>query len=632
MGILAAVESPWTGAGAAYVTGSTYCPDFPTTPGAFDTTFHGSGNYTDAFVVKLNAAGSALEYGTFLGGSDDDWGMGIAVRSSSAYITGYTLSPDFPATPGAFDTSLSGDGGQDAFVARLNATGSALEYATYLGGSGGDCGNAIAVDGNSAAYVTGYGSSEFPTTPGAFDTTFNGGADAFVAKVHADGSALDYATFLGGSSGDWGYGIALDGSGAAYVTGLTRSSDLPVTADAFDSSYGGYGYDDCFVAKLDTAGSVLGYATYLGSVMDEGGRSIAVDGSKAAYVTGFADSTGFPTTPDAFDTTWNGYVDAFVTKLAMGVRTSFWISGRVVDGSGLGISGVTVSAGSGGSATTDANGDYVINHVITGTYTLTPTKLCHSFSPPTRTVTVPPDAEDQDFTGTPPPLGTYSVSGRVTGNDDLGIPDVTIDARRGLYTHIHHDGCERRLCHLRSAVPLPGGTQLTASKPGYAPLPSTRAASSSRPDAVGQDFATHVDTGFRPNPDGYSFVNGPNGDPDWGIYPSTVLYTNADQIRMFGWNAVCWWAAGPCQIKPSRPGVAAGGEHSVEFRPLRGHVRHQPALLQGAGRPGRLSTLGQPRLRSALRPDPGTHPLLRCLAVRQAGSQSLFLAVDLTEH
>jgi hypothetical protein len=533
------------GSGAAYVTGSTYCPDFPTTVGAFDTTFN-SGYYTDAFVVKLNAAGSALEYGTFLGGSDDDAGMGIALRSSSAYVTGHTISPDFPATSGAFDISLYDDGGQDAFVARLNATGSALDYATYLGGSGGDCGNAIAVDGSSAAYVTGYGSSGFPTTTAAFDTDFNGGGDAFVAKVHADGSALDYATFLGGSGLDQGYGIALDGSGAAFVTGPTRSFDFPVTADAFDSSFGGYDYYDGFVAKLNTAGSVLVYATYLGSAMDEAGWSIAVDGSEAAYVTGYADSPGFPTTADAFDTSWNGYVDAFVAKLAMGVRTSWAISGRVADAAGQGIYGVTVSAGSGGSTLTDGAGYYAINYVITGTYTLTPTKSCYSFSPPTRSVTVPPDAAGQDFTGTRPP-GTYSVSGRVTGYDGLGLPDVTIDARVG-YTHTYTTtdvNGDYVICGLPYHY---WAYELTASKTGYHFLPFHHWFKPP-PDAVGKDFGTYLDIGFRPNPDGYSFSN---GDPAWGHYPPTVLYTTEDEIRMFGKYAVCWWLAGvSCQIKPT---------------------------------------------------------------------------------
>jgi hypothetical protein len=295
------------GSGAAYVTGNTLSSDFPTTPGAFDSTFSGS---WDAFVAKLNAAGSALDYATFLGGSGHDYGYGIAVDGSgAAYATGSTWSSDFPTTPGAFDTTHSGY--EDAFVVKLNAGGSALAYATFLG-NGPALG--IAVDASGAAYVTGYtDSSYFPTTPGAFDTTYNGSSDAFVAKLNAAGSALDYATFLGGSSGDVGIGIAVDGSGAAYVTGYTYSSYFPTTPGAFDTTHSGY--EDAFVVKLNAGGSALDYATFLGGNNYDGGSSIAADGSGAAYVTGQTSSSDFPTTPGAFDTTYNGSSDAFVAKL-----------------------------------------------------------------------------------------------------------------------------------------------------------------------------------------------------------------------------------------------------------------------------------------------------------------------------
>jgi hypothetical protein len=161
------------------VTGDTDSSDYPTTPGAFDTTFNGN---TDAFVTKLNASGSALVYSTFLGGTNEDRGHGIAVdESGRAYVTGFTDSSDYPTSLGAFDRTL--DGGSDAFVSKLNASGSALAYSTYLGGSSPEDGNGIAVR-EGRAYVTGFTqSTDYPTTPGAFDTTFNGNGEAFVTKL-----------------------------------------------------------------------------------------------------------------------------------------------------------------------------------------------------------------------------------------------------------------------------------------------------------------------------------------------------------------------------------------------------------------------------------------------------------------
>ena len=182
--------------GHAYVTGLTISSDFPTTPGAFQTTLKGQEN---VFVSKLNAAGSALLYSTYLGGSGGARGQGIAVDSSgNAYVTG-GAGVDFPTTPGAFQTTFKVDGGVGVFVSKLNATGSALLYSTYVAGTGGDFGYGIAVDASRNVYVTGTtDSSNFPTTKGAYQTTFaGGGADAFVSKLNATGSALLYSTYLG---------------------------------------------------------------------------------------------------------------------------------------------------------------------------------------------------------------------------------------------------------------------------------------------------------------------------------------------------------------------------------------------------------------------------------------------------
>ncbi|MFL0499071.1 DUF7948 domain-containing protein, partial [Priestia megaterium] len=291
--------------GNVYVAGSTQSADFPTTPGAFDTTLNGP---TDAFITKLDPTGNTLIYSTYLGGTDFDQGSSIAVDTGgNAYVTGVTRSADFPTTPGAFDTTFNGT--TTAFVTKLDPTGSTLTYSTYLGGTSFDTGSGIAVDTGGNAYVTGSTqSADFPTTPGAFNPTFNGAADAFVTKLDSTGSTLIYSTYLGGTDFDQGFSIAVDAGGNAYVTGFTASTNFPTTLGAFDTTFNGI--FDVFVTKLDPTGSTLIYSTYLGGIFFDIGRGIAVDTGGNAYVTGSTQSADFPTTPGAFDTTFNGNIDA----------------------------------------------------------------------------------------------------------------------------------------------------------------------------------------------------------------------------------------------------------------------------------------------------------------------------------
>ena len=302
-------------AGNAYVMGWTSSTDFPTTPGALQTIY--GGGFYNAFVTKVNPAGTRLVYSTYLGGNGDDQGLGIAVDAAgSAYVTGYAFSTNFPTTSGAFQTAKPGSF-QNAFVAKLNPTGSApLVYSTYLGGSSIDIGQGIAVDAAGSAYVTGSTfSTNFPTTPGAFQTASKGGFHAFVTKLHPTGSAPVYSTYLGGSGIDIGQGIAVDAAGGAYVAGFTTSANFPTTPGAFQTAYGG-GATDAFVTKLHPTGSALVYSTYLGGNRDDLGEGIAVDAAGNAYVTGFTTSTNFPTTPGAFQTAYGGgRADAFATKL-----------------------------------------------------------------------------------------------------------------------------------------------------------------------------------------------------------------------------------------------------------------------------------------------------------------------------
>ena len=248
-----------------------------------------------------------LSYSTYLGGNSDDYGEGIAVDSSgNAYVTGYTTSTNFP-TASPLQASFRG-GTSDAFVTKLNANGT-LAYSTFLGGSGDDAGYGIAVDSSGNAYVTGYTSSiNFPTAS-PLQGSFGGVRDAFVTKLTASGT-LAYSTYLGGSGDDEAFGIAVDNAGNAYVTGQTASTNFPTATPLQGSNRGGY---DAFVTKL-TASGALAYSTYLGGNDNDGGYGIAVDSSGNAYVTGNEHSTNFPTA-SPLQASFGGVLDAFVTKL-----------------------------------------------------------------------------------------------------------------------------------------------------------------------------------------------------------------------------------------------------------------------------------------------------------------------------
>jgi hypothetical protein len=305
------------GTGAAYVTGYTDSQDFPTTAGAFSIANAG---LNDAFVFKINAAGTALVYSTYLGGSGDDFGAGIAVASSGvAYVTGYTASSDFP-TASPFQSTLAG--ATSAFVAEVNATGTALTYSTYLGGTSQDYATAIAIDGAGLAYVTGYtNSTNFPTSS-PYQAANAGGWDAFVSVFNAAGSALKFSTYFGGTGDDFAYGIAVKADVAApnhlcaYITGSTSSSNLPIAAStglAYQRSIAG-NYD-AFVSKLDPTSATLDYSTYLGGEDFDAGNGIVVDAANNAYIVGQTWSQSFPVTGGPFQQMLNGLCDGFVTKL-----------------------------------------------------------------------------------------------------------------------------------------------------------------------------------------------------------------------------------------------------------------------------------------------------------------------------
>ena len=310
-------------AGNAYVTGDTGSTDFPITD-AIQPTYHG--NY-DAFVTKINHDGTGLVYSTYLGGSGSDGGAGIAVDSAgNAYVTGSTASTDFPTLNPVQPTN---HGGHEGFVTKINASGSALVYSTYLGGSYNDAALGIAVDAAGNAYVTGRTESADFLTANAIQPTNHGGADDFVTKINANG-ALVYSTYLGGSGDDFGNGIAVDSVANAYVVGITTSADFP-TANALQGTYAGD--EDTFVTKINAGGSAFVYSTYLGGSDYDWGEGVAVDSLGNACVTGGTQSSDFPIV-NAIQPTKHLGLDAFVTKIfpdGSALVYSTYLGGNYVD-------------------------------------------------------------------------------------------------------------------------------------------------------------------------------------------------------------------------------------------------------------------------------------------------------------
>ncbi len=307
--------------GEVYICGITASEDFPATPGAFEVTYQGGGlnEYVqgDAYVAKLDATGESLLYATFLGGSSGaEIVFDIAVdEAGNAYLAGSTESEDFPVTSGALQPVFQG-GDEDGYLAKLNASGSELVFATFLGGVEKDSVAGVAVGQDGSIYITGRTESVgFPATLDSFQPSLSGGQDGYVAKLNATGSALLYSTFLGGERDDEGYAIALDGLGNAYVVGNTASSDFPTSEGAFDGIYNG-GISDSFAAKLDPTGSSLIYATFLGGERIETCDDLVLDGSTNLYVIGKTESPDFPVTSGAFMETHGGVADAYVVEIS----------------------------------------------------------------------------------------------------------------------------------------------------------------------------------------------------------------------------------------------------------------------------------------------------------------------------
>lgn len=341
--------------GNIYTTGSTTSTDFPTTAGVIQ-----AANATGTqqiFVAKLDSTLSTLLYSSYLGGSGSQSGQGIAVDSSgNAYIAGYTNSTNFPITPGSLQPAFgggtcSGAPCNDAFITKLNPTGSGLVYSTYFGGNNVDQAQAMALDTNGNVYITGFtASSNLPTTPGVVQPGFGGGADAFLMKLNSQGTGMIYSTYLGGNNVDLGNGLAIDSNGNAYVVGDTFSTNFPTTPGVFQpaakgGTCGTNPCDDAFVTKVNPLGTGLIYSTYLGGSNSDFAQAVAVDAIGDAYVIGTTSSTDFPTVAGAFQMQYGGgSSDAFVSGLDPAGRTLF--ASTYFGGSGTEF-GESVSLGTG---------------------------------------------------------------------------------------------------------------------------------------------------------------------------------------------------------------------------------------------------------------------------------------------
>ncbi|MFH1016560.1 MAG: SBBP repeat-containing protein [Pseudomonadota bacterium] len=308
--------------GNIYVVGKTTSPNFPTTSGAWQTTLRGS---EDAFVVKFTSSGSRV-WSTLLGGAGLDRAKGVAVDATGVYVCGQTSSSDFPVTPSAFQRSHGGDL-WDAFAAKISPDGSALLYATYLGGNAADYAVALEVDSAGQAFVAGLtGSGNYPITPGVvvpgFSPSLFDASDGFVTKLNAAGSAPVYSTYIGTSGGvDVVNGLTLDGSGQAVVVGWTVSQSYPTTAGAYDRTFtGASNQHEVFITKLNTTGTAYVFSTFLGGTLGDDATTVALDSQGKILVAGRTLSRDFPVTAGAFDVSFDeslgNYWEGFVGRLS----------------------------------------------------------------------------------------------------------------------------------------------------------------------------------------------------------------------------------------------------------------------------------------------------------------------------
>ncbi len=319
--------------GNIYITGRTSSTNFPTTNNAYQT--QNGGGY-DAFLSEFNSNGSLI-YSTYLGGNNTDSGNSVAIdNAGNVYITGSTTSTNFPTTSNAYQTQIAG--GENVFLSEFNSSGSII-YSTYLGGSSFDTGKGIALDKNGNIYLTGETSSlNFPITSNAYQTQNVGVGDVFLTEFNSN-KTLIYSTYLGGSGLQYGYGVAVDNSGNAYITGYTSSSNFPITSNAYQKSpTGTLNSNHAFISEFDLNGNLI-YSSYLGGNGGDYGYGIAVDNSGNTYITGYTTSNNFPITSNAYQKTYIGSntYDAFLSEFNSfgNLIYSTYLGGSVDIGTGI---------------------------------------------------------------------------------------------------------------------------------------------------------------------------------------------------------------------------------------------------------------------------------------------------------
>jgi hypothetical protein len=314
-----------------YITGYTSNPSGMATAGAYQTTYGGGG---DAFVAVFNSTGSSLLWGTYYGGASDDQGNGIAIdESGNVYITGFTYNSTGMATVGAYQTS---GGSISAFAAKFNSAGSSLVWGTYFGetgSSGTTYGNSIAIDTKDEVYITGGTSSTTDiATTGAYQTTYGGGADAFVAEFSPDGASLVFGTYYGGPGYDYGYAISLDATDDIYITGYTTSVSGIATTGAYQTTLGGS--QSAFAAKFNPTGLTLLWGTYYGGPGATYGYGIAIDAGENVFITGQTSATSGIATAGAYQAAYSGSGDTFLAMFPSNGSALVW--GSYYEGNGTG--------------------------------------------------------------------------------------------------------------------------------------------------------------------------------------------------------------------------------------------------------------------------------------------------------
>ncbi len=532
------------GLGNVYVTGSTTAGGFPTV-----TPFQAAnGGGTDAFVTAVNPTGTALIYSTYLGGAGEESGTGIAVSPAGiAYVAGHTTSAAFPVSVGVFQAVIGG--ADDAFVASFSAAGG-RRYASFLGGTGSDHANAIAIDNLGDAYVTGQAADAFPIFPlappssAAFKLTITGSFDAFISKVDPTGANLLYSTYVGGSGIDEGTAIALDSSNNAYITGFTFSANFPKIGFATIGQTTIGTAPDAYVFKLrigNGGGSSDGvYSTYLGASTDDRGMGIAVDAAGDAYVSGQTTSGDFPTVnPLPGQTVLGATGKAFVTEIGP-------TGGTKVFSTYLG--GVTNQAGQ-GIALDSSNNIYVAGWTNSTDFpTVIPIQAANAgaFDAFLSKISAPTPASGGSNVTTG--FSINPKSGPDTGSTTVVITGLGLTGA----TSVTFAGVNA------ASFTVDSNTQITARSPAHgagAPV-DVIVALASGGSAVAGNF-TYFDTGTPATGYGINPITGPTvGDTEVLIHGTG--FTGAPNVSFDGVNVPSFIIDSDSQIRARSPAHAAG--------------------------------------------------------------------------